>query len=60
MRRCLRCGKTIKSFSAMRKWCVDCRKIIQLEQARKRKVLLKEKRKLENEVQEVEIISKLK
>ena len=57
MRRCLRCGKSVKSFSAMRKWCVDCRKIIQLEQARKRKALLKEKRMLEKEA---EIIPELK
>lgn len=36
-KKCLRCGKKVKSYSAMRKWCVDCRKIVGLENAKKRK-----------------------
>jgi len=34
---CQRCGEKISSFSAMRKWCIECRNIIRLEQARVRK-----------------------
>lgn len=37
-KKCQRCGCTVQSFSPMRKWCFDCRKIISLEQARLRKI----------------------
>ena len=29
--RCLRCNKKIKSYSILRKWCFDCRRIVNLE-----------------------------
>ena len=35
---CKRCGAPVRSYSPMRKWCVDCRRIISLEQARIRKM----------------------
>ncbi len=35
---CKRCGAEVLSFSPMRKWCVDCRHAISLEQARVRKM----------------------
>lgn len=34
---CKRCGVAVKSFSVMRKWCVDCRRLVMLEQAKLRK-----------------------
>lgn len=34
---CKRCGAPVRSFSPMRKWCVECRRLISLEQARVRK-----------------------
>lgn len=37
MRECLRCGAKIRSYSPMRKWCVECRRIVSLEQAKARK-----------------------
>ena len=37
---CQRCNCKVKSFSPMRKWCFDCRKIISLEQAKERKLSL--------------------
>ena len=36
-RSCMRCGLKVKSYSPMRKWCVDCRKVVSLEQAKTRK-----------------------
>jgi len=36
---CLRCGCVVQSYSAMRKWCYDCRKVISLQQARERKLV---------------------
>jgi hypothetical protein len=38
MKKCMRCGKRIATYSPMRKWCFDCRKTISLEQAKARKV----------------------
>ena len=35
---CKRCGVQVRSYSPMRKWCVDCRRIINLEQAKARKI----------------------
>ncbi|HSU73079.1 MAG TPA: hypothetical protein VLJ21_04495 [Candidatus Binatia bacterium] len=35
---CQRCGMQVLSFSPMRKWCFDCRKVISLEQAKARKI----------------------
>jgi hypothetical protein len=35
---CKRCGAPVRSFSPMRKWCVECRRVISLEQARTRKM----------------------
>ncbi|MEM4254191.1 MAG: hypothetical protein QXR48_02280 [Candidatus Woesearchaeota archaeon] len=35
---CKRCGAPVRSYSPMRKWCVECRRIISLEQARIRKM----------------------
>lgn len=35
---CKRCGCSVKSYSPMRKWCFDCRKVISLEQAKERKI----------------------
>ncbi|MBI4016087.1 MAG: hypothetical protein HY363_00160 [Candidatus Aenigmarchaeota archaeon] len=35
---CRRCGVEVKSFSPMRKWCVDCRRLVGLAQAKARKV----------------------
>jgi hypothetical protein len=35
---CQRCGIAVQSFSQMRKWCFDCRKVISLEQAKARKL----------------------
>ena len=40
MKRCKRCGTLIKSYSPMRKWCVDCRKVISLEQAKARRTII--------------------
>lgn len=37
-RKCLRCGIELKSYSPMRKWCYECRKIVSLEQAKARKI----------------------
>lgn len=37
-RECQRCGAEVRSFSPMRKWCVECRRVISLEQARVRKL----------------------
>jgi len=37
MKPCLRCGTTIQTFSPMRKWCFDCRKLVGAEQAKTRK-----------------------
>ncbi len=37
--KCKRCNKVIKSYSPMRKWCTDCRKIIALEQLKMRKMV---------------------
>lgn len=34
---CQRCGCEVPSLSPMRKWCVDCRRLVSLEQARARK-----------------------
>jgi len=36
--KCKRCGSEVRSFSPMRKWCTDCRKIVSLEQAKERKI----------------------
>lgn len=38
MKNCLRCGEEIATFSAMRKWCFDCRKVVNSEQAKARKL----------------------
>jgi len=43
MIKCLKCGKPVRSFSPMRKWCVECRRLIGLEQAKARKVNGKKK-----------------
>ena len=42
MKKCIRCGEEVKSYSVMRKWCFDCRKIISLEQAKQRKMMVLE------------------
>ncbi|MBI4450602.1 hypothetical protein HY642_01385 [Candidatus Woesearchaeota archaeon] len=34
---CKRCGKPVRSYSVMRKWCVECRHHISLEQAKLRR-----------------------
>jgi hypothetical protein len=34
---CKRCGAVVPSFSPMRKWCVECRRVVSLEQARVRR-----------------------
>jgi len=34
---CQRCGTDVPSYSPMRKWCVDCRRLVSLEQAKTRK-----------------------
>ncbi|MBD3318426.1 hypothetical protein GF342_00795 [Candidatus Woesearchaeota archaeon] len=34
---CQRCGAQIPTYSAMRKWCVECRHTVSLEQAKLRK-----------------------
>ncbi|MBS3128045.1 hypothetical protein J4410_02780 [Candidatus Woesearchaeota archaeon] len=39
---CIRCGTSIPSYSAMRKWCFECRKKVSLEQAKARKVAMME------------------
>ncbi len=36
---CQKCGKKVKSFSPMRKWCTDCRRLVGLEQAKRRKIV---------------------
>jgi DNA-directed RNA polymerase subunit RPC12/RpoP len=36
--KCKRCGIEVRSFSQMRKWCIDCRKKVSLEQAKERKL----------------------
>jgi hypothetical protein len=38
LRKCLRCGDNIQSYSPMRKWCFECRKKVGIEQARARKI----------------------
>lgn len=40
---CKRCGAPVRSFSPMRKWCVECRRFISLEQARLRKLNSRQK-----------------
>jgi len=40
---CKRCGMKINSFSPMRKWCVDCRHKVSLEQAKNRKVVARKR-----------------
>lgn len=40
---CKRCGAEVMSFSPMRKWCVECRRLISLEQARVRKMNSRQK-----------------
>lgn len=42
---CKRCGAPVRSFSPMRKWCVECRHAISLEQARVRKLNNRQKLK---------------
>ncbi|MBD3361524.1 hypothetical protein GF358_01900 [Candidatus Woesearchaeota archaeon] len=42
---CQKCGTEIQSFSAMRKWCIECREIIRLQQARERKQRKKNSKK---------------
>ncbi|MBW3014247.1 hypothetical protein KY335_03320 [Candidatus Woesearchaeota archaeon] len=37
-KKCLRCGVGLESYSPMRKWCFDCRKVVSLEQAKTRKI----------------------
>jgi hypothetical protein len=39
--KCQRCGCTVKTYSSMRKWCFDCRKLVSLEQAKERKLALR-------------------
>ncbi|MBD3303685.1 hypothetical protein GF343_00940 [Candidatus Woesearchaeota archaeon] len=39
--KCQRCGDKIQSYSPMRKWCVECRHAISLEQAKARKTAKK-------------------
>ncbi|MEK6822844.1 MAG: hypothetical protein AABY13_03365 [Nanoarchaeota archaeon] len=34
---CQRCSGPVQSLSPMRKWCVECRRLVSLEQARARK-----------------------
>ncbi|MBW2994671.1 hypothetical protein KY315_04605 [Candidatus Woesearchaeota archaeon] len=36
--KCQKCGVDIRSYSPMRKWCVECRHTISLEQAKTRKI----------------------
>ena len=36
--KCKRCGADVKSYSPMRKWCIDCRRKVGLEQAKQRKL----------------------
>lgn len=47
---CKRCGAPVRSFSPMRKWCVECRRLISLEQARVRKLNSRQKVKLQGGV----------
>jgi len=42
MKKCARCGEAVKSYSAMRKWCFECRKKVSLEQAKQRKLAVLE------------------
>jgi len=44
--KCQKCGVEIRSYSPMRKWCVECRHAISLEQAKKRKIAIKNSQKL--------------
>ncbi|MBW2973566.1 hypothetical protein KY346_04185 [Candidatus Woesearchaeota archaeon] len=44
--KCQRCGAEIQSYSPMRKWCVECRHTISLEQAKARKLAKKNSQKL--------------
>ncbi|MDP7181327.1 MAG: hypothetical protein QF486_00345 [Candidatus Woesearchaeota archaeon] len=37
MPKCMKCNKNIRSYSVMRKWCVECRKSVAVEQARERR-----------------------
>jgi len=37
MIKCQRCSVKVRSYSPMRKWCVDCRRVVSLEQAKRRK-----------------------
>jgi ribosomal protein L37E len=39
--KCQRCGTEIQSYSPMRKWCVECRQAISLQQAKVRKAAKK-------------------
>ena len=41
LRHCMRCGGKIPSYSPMRKWCVECRHSISLEQAKARKLAVR-------------------
>jgi len=44
---CQKCGAPVRSFSPMRKWCVECRHAISLEQARVRKMQTRQRVKLQ-------------
>ncbi|HLF54577.1 MAG TPA: hypothetical protein VI612_02560 [Candidatus Nanoarchaeia archaeon] len=41
MIKCQKCGTAVRSYSPMRKWCVDCRRVVSLEQAKDRKLARK-------------------
>lgn len=34
---CQKCGIKVRSLSPMRKWCVDCRRILGIERAKAKK-----------------------
>jgi uncharacterized OB-fold protein len=37
--KCQKCGIKIASYSPMRKWCVECRRVVNLERAKQRKII---------------------
>ncbi|MEM3127157.1 MAG: hypothetical protein QW331_03770 [Candidatus Woesearchaeota archaeon] len=38
---CQRCGTKLRSYSPLRKWCVDCRVRLNIERQKKKKLLLR-------------------
>ncbi len=42
---CQKCGIKVRSLSPMRKWCVDCRRVLGIERAKAKKKRIKKSRR---------------